>query len=61
MRLSEAINLRLQDIGADGLVIRDTKFRKSRLIPLHSTAQAALAHYLPKRRVMNDALRTTSS
>ena len=50
MRLSEAINLRLQDITADGLVIRNTKFRKSRLIPLHPTAQAALERYLPKRR-----------
>ncbi len=51
MRLSEAINLRLQDIAADGLIIRDTKFRKSRLIPLHSTTQAVLERYLPKRRV----------
>ena len=39
MRLSEAINLRLQDITPDGLVIRNTKFRKNRLIPLHPTAQ----------------------
>jgi integrase len=51
MRLSEAINLRLQDVTADGLVIRNTKFRKSRLIPLHPTAQAVLDGYLPKRRV----------
>ena len=51
MRLSEAINLRMQDITADGLVIRHTKFRKSRLLPLHSTTQAALERYLPKRRV----------
>ena len=51
MRLSEAINLRLQDIAADGLIIRDTKFRKSRLIPLHSTTQAVLERYLcPIRR-----------
>jgi len=49
MRLSEAINLRLQDMTVDGLVIRNTKFRKSRLIPLHPTAQAALQSYLPKR------------
>jgi integrase len=49
MRLSEAINLRLRDITVDGLVIRNTKFRKSRLIPLHPTAQAALQGYLPKR------------
>jgi integrase/recombinase XerD len=51
MRLSEAIDLRMQDITADGLVIRHTKFRKSRLLPLHSTTQAALERYLPKRRV----------
>jgi len=51
MRLSEAINLRLEDITDDGLVIRNTKFGKSRLIPLHPTAQAALERYLPKRRL----------
>ena len=51
MRLSEAINLQLLDITADGLVIRNTKFRKSRLIPLHPTAQAVLERYLPKRRL----------
>jgi integrase len=49
MRLSEATNLRIQDTTEDGLVIRNTKFRKSRLIPLHPTAQAALECYLPKR------------
>lgn len=51
MRLSEAINLRLEDITEDGLVIRHTKFGKSRLIPLHPTAQTALERYLPKRRL----------
>jgi integrase len=50
MRLSEAINLRFQDITPDGLVIRFTKFRKSRLIPLHPTTNAALELYLCKRR-----------
>ena len=49
MRLSEAINLRLQDLTADGLVIRNTKFRKNRLIPLHPSAEAVLKRYLPKR------------
>ena len=51
MRLSEAISLRLEDITEDGLVIRNTKFGKSRLIPLHPTAQTALERYLPKRRL----------
>jgi integrase len=50
LRLSEAINLRYADITADGLVLRCTKFRKSRLVPLHDTARAALERYLVKRR-----------
>ena len=40
LRLSEAIRLRLEDITPDGLVIRCSKFRKSRLVPLHDTARA---------------------
>jgi integrase len=40
----------LDDITPDGLVIRRTKFRKSRLVPLHETAQAALERYLQRRR-----------
>jgi integrase/recombinase XerD len=31
-------------------VIRRTKFRKSRLVPLHDTARAALDRYLEQRR-----------
>jgi integrase/recombinase XerD len=50
LRLSEAIRLRYADITADGLVIRCTKFKKNRLVPLHATARAALARYLEKRR-----------
>ncbi len=50
LRLSEAIRLCLQDITSDGLVIRRTKFRKSRLVPLHETTQAALERYLQRRR-----------
>jgi integrase len=50
VRVSEAIRLCLQDITSDGLVIRCSKFRKSRLIPLHNTAQAGLEGYLQKRR-----------
>jgi integrase len=40
----------LDDITPDGLVIRRTKFRKSRLVPLQETAQAALERYLQQRR-----------
>lgn len=50
LRVSEAIRLRFEDVTADGLIIRCSKFRKSRLVPLHSTAQVGLERYLQKRR-----------
>jgi integrase/recombinase XerD len=50
LRVSEAIRLRYGDITPDGLVIRSSKFRKSRLVPLHGTAQAGLESYLQQRR-----------
>ena len=49
LRISEALRLRLQDISADGLMILETKFNKSRLVPLHDTAHAALERYLEAR------------
>jgi integrase len=50
LRVSEAIRLRYQDITPDGLVIRATKFRKNRLVPLHETARVGLERYLKQRR-----------
>ena len=50
MRVSEAIRLRFEDITPDGLVIRCSKFRKSRLVPLHETVQAGIERYLEHRR-----------
>jgi integrase/recombinase XerD len=50
LRVSEAIRLRFEDITADGLMIRCSKFRKSRLVPLHETVQAGIEHYLEHRR-----------
>jgi len=50
LRVSEAIKLRFDDITPDGLLVRCTKFRKSRLVPLHETAQAGLERYLKQRR-----------
>lgn len=49
LRVSEAIHLCLEDITPDGLVIRCSKFRKSRLVPLHDTARAGLERYLQRR------------
>jgi site-specific recombinase XerD len=50
LRVSEAIRLRYKDITADGLLICQTKFQKSRLIPLHESARAGLERYLQQRR-----------
>ena len=50
LRVSEAIRLRYDDITPDGLLIRQTKFQKSRLVPLHESARAALERYLEQRR-----------
>ena len=50
LRVSEAIRLRYEDVTPDGLVIRSTKFQKSRLVPLHETACAGLERYLQQRR-----------
>lgn len=51
LRVSEATQLRFDDITPDGLLIRRTKFRKSRLVPLHETAQKGLQRYLEQRRL----------
>jgi integrase/recombinase XerD len=50
LRLGEALRLRFGDLTADGLTIRETKFRKSRLVPLHPTAVAGIERYLVERR-----------
>lgn len=49
MRISEALALRLSDITDDGLVIETTKFKKSRLLPLHPSTRGALDAYLTVR------------
>jgi integrase len=49
MRVSEALSLQCSDVGDDGLIIRNSKYGKSRLIPLHETTQAALGQYLSER------------
>ena len=49
LRISEALALRLADVAEDGLIINRTKFKKSRLVPLHPTARAAIDRYLSVR------------
>jgi integrase len=55
MRIAEALALQLDDVTADGLVIRETKFQKSRLLPLHATVRQALDRYLIDRRKVSTA------
>jgi integrase/recombinase XerD len=50
LRISEALHLLVSDITPDGLLIRKTKFQKTRLVPLHDTAVAGLGRYLACRQ-----------
>jgi integrase len=47
LRISEALNLSRQDadLGTGVLTIKETKFRKSRLVPVHSSTLQALKRY----------------
>ena len=52
LRISEALKLQCQDVDlAHGvLTVRQTKFAKSRLVPLHPTVTSALSRYLAFRQ-----------
>jgi integrase len=50
LRISEALHLQISDITSDGLLIRKTKFQKTRLVPLHETAMAGIGRYLVHRQ-----------
>jgi len=50
LRISEALGLKFEHITDDGLVVANTKFRKSRFIPMHPTARLGLEGYLQVRR-----------
>lgn len=51
LRVSEALRLRLGDLLPGGVLhIRETKFNKSRLVPLHKSVVEALERYLEMRR-----------
>jgi len=49
MRISEALALRSTDVTVDGLVVRETKFRRSRLLPLAESTWTVLHDYLARR------------
>jgi len=53
LRIGEAVRLRVDDVRLEAdpphLRVLQTKFQKSRLVPLHPSAAAALAAYLRRR------------
>jgi len=50
LRISEALALEFDDFNSATLLVRKTKFKKNRCIPLHQTAVAGLQSYLERRR-----------
>ncbi|MGH2603984.1 MAG: tyrosine-type recombinase/integrase, partial [Dehalococcoidia bacterium] len=62
LRISEALAVAPTDVDLPGvsLTVRKTKFRKSRLVPLHPTTLTALAGYADarRRRVSDRAIQT---
>lgn len=52
LRLSEALDLNVDDVRREDslLVIRQTKFRKGRLVPIHASTLAAIDEYMSRRR-----------
>lgn len=56
LRIGEAVRLRVDDVRLDAdpphLRILQTKFQKSRLVPMHPTTAAALAAYLRRREAL---------
>jgi integrase len=52
IRVSEALRLREDDVDLKNrlITVRESKFRQSRLIPIHSTVAAKLSRYARRRR-----------
>ncbi|MFZ2653463.1 MAG: tyrosine-type recombinase/integrase [Victivallales bacterium] len=50
IRISEALAFQVDDLTTDGLLIRMTKFNKSRLVPVHQTTRDRLCNYLEIRK-----------
>ncbi len=57
MRVSEGLALAMHDVDLkrEVLVLRRTKFRKSRLVPLHPTATRMLSDYIARRMTVGHA------
>jgi len=53
LRISEALGLLMSDLTSQGLLIRKSKFKKTRLVPVHVTVRAGLQAYLARRQAMH--------
>lgn len=62
LRIGEAINLDLSDVDRDDalLLIRESRFGKSRLVPLHPSTMRALADYAELREELQPRPHTPS-
>ena len=62
LRISEALKLRCEDVDLKRciLVLRETKFRKSRVVPFHVTTAAALGRYAVMRDKSFPPVRSTT-
>lgn len=52
LRIGEGRRLKMRDVVADALFIHETKFGKSRWLPLHATTASALEAYRSRWRVV---------
>jgi integrase len=50
IRIAEALALQFHDVTSDGLVVSESKYHKSRLLPVHATTRQVLDRYLIARR-----------
>jgi integrase len=53
LRLSEALSLQRDDFTDDGLIIRNGKFGKQRLLPIQPSTRKALEAYIAVRRKLD--------
>lgn len=62
MRISETVSLNRQDVDFVERVIsiRESKFRKSRILPVHATTRDALSDYATKRDCVFPTLKTAA-
>lgn len=49
LRISEALNLRFEDVTPEGVIVRKTKFGKSRFLALHASTRSVLEQYIERR------------